>query len=161
MRTLLKLFFILLVAHCHGGEQGGETNRPKPVLKTDDAHHVSSHTNAHPERYYIAPCSSIVLDATGYTFKPNSPVPEGKPVDRIEILRQQSDKEQPAGQRRYLLAWTPGETQYELSSATLQPRTGSPPFDGFKAGERWFLFIGSNYETSKLFVVWSGVMEVR
>jgi len=161
MHTYLKLFIVLIVGQCLGGERGGETNQLIPVLKVDDAHCVSSHNNIKVERYRIAPSTGIVLDATGYTFKPNSPVPEGKSVDRIEILWQKADKEQPVGERRYLVAWTPGKSQYELSSVTLQPRTGSPPFEGFKAGERWFLFIGATYETNKLFAVWSGVIEVQ
>ena len=132
-----------------------------PMLKMDDAHHFSSHKNRHPERYSITASPGIVLDATGYTFKPNSPMPQGKTAERIEILRQKAITERTTGKKRYLVQWTPGKTRYELSGITLQPGPESPPFDGFKAGERWFVFVSTPYETNKSFVLWSGVVEVR
>ncbi|HWI57930.1 MAG TPA: hypothetical protein VNZ22_11935 [Bacillota bacterium] len=161
MRTLLKLCFVLLSAQGLAAE-GAETNRPPAVLKIDDAHYVSSHGNRHPERYYIAPSPGIVLDAAGYAFKGTPPAPEGKTVDWIDLLRQKTDKGKPAGEgARYRLAWQPGKTQYELSPATLQPLGGAAPFEGFKAGERWFIFIGPTYQTNSLLALWSGVVEVR
>jgi hypothetical protein len=131
-----------------------------PVLKVDDAHYVSNRENLRPERYKINPCSNLVVDATGYTFKPYL-LPQGKPVNTIEIIQHRNDKELEAGQRRYFLALTPGKTRCELSSATLQPRPGSPPFAGFQTGERWFLFIGSAFQTNSVSPAWSGIIEVQ
>ena len=162
MRPLLKLCFALLSAQCFAAGQGGETNRPPTVLKIDDAHYASSRENSRPERYHVAPSSSIVLDATGYAFKGTPPAPEGKPVDWIELDRQRTSNGQPAGWGvQYRLAWKPGKTQYELSPARLQPLAGAPPFEGFKAGERWFIFIGSTHKTNSLLALWSGVIEVQ
>ena len=105
--------------------------------------------------------SAILWDEAGATFKPNSPVLQGKTAERIEILRQKAITERTTGKKRYLVQWTPGKTRYELSGITLQPGPESPPFDGFKAGERWFVFVSTPYETNKSFVLWSGVVEVR
>ena len=126
------------------------------MITVDDAHYVSSHENPHPERYSIAPSPSIVLDAKGYTFKGNSPESQTCPVDRIELMRQL-----PFSSSRYSAHWTSGKTRYELSQTTLQPAPGSPPFEGFRSGERWFVFVGATYKTNSLIATWSGVIEVQ
>ena len=141
--------------------EGSETQTPKPVLKVDNAHYVSDHDNPHPERYRIGAASGIVLDATGYTFKPSLGV-QGRPVESVEIIQHGTGTEGTA-ERRYRLAAPPGETRFELSSTTMQPRPGSPPFTGFHTGERWFAFIlmNSANEPDKTFAAWSGVIEVN
>jgi len=155
MRTPTTLLVLLVLVGCVGAEHQSATSRP-PVVKVDDAHNVSSRENPHPERYSIAPSPSIVLDATGYTFKGNFPEPQTRHVDRIELTRQR-----PYSSNRYSAPWVPGKTRCELSQTTLQPATGSPSFEGFKTGERWFVFLGPTYNTNSLTVTWSGVIEVQ
>lgn len=159
-RTLVSLAVGCLLTGC----ASSKAKPPIVVLKVDDAHYVSSHENDRPERYAIEPCPGVFLDATGYTFKPNSPVPKGGPADQIEITRLRVEHEQPSANGNFItyqMPWVSGKARYELSSSTLKSANGSLPFSGFKAGERWFIFIGSRYETNELFVVWSGVIQVR
>jgi hypothetical protein len=155
MRPTITLPLLLVLTGCVGAGHQSATHRP-PVVKVDDAHYVSSRENHHPERYSIAPSPSIFLDATGYVFKGNSPGLHTGDVERIELLRQR-----PAGTNRYSMHWAPGKTRYELSQTTLQPATGSPSFEGFRTGERWFVLLGPTYNTNSLMVTWSGVIEVQ
>ena len=157
MRTdnSLLLLMMMLVAGCVGTTQHSATNGP-PVIKVDDAHYVSSRENQHPERYSIEPSARIVLDAKGYTYKGNSPERQTSLVDRIELTRQR-----PFSSSRYSAPWTPGTTRCELSQTTLQPASGSPPFEGFGSGERWFVLIGPTCNTNSVMVTWSGVIEVQ
>jgi len=145
---------------------GGATRRsttptPKPLLKVDDGHYVSDYNNVHPKRYEIAPASGILLDATGYSFKPTLAT-QGLPVDSVEIIQYGTAKEG-AAERRYRLPVTPSETRHDLTSTTLQPYPGSPPFAGFHGGERWFVFImlAATNQSVKPFAGWSGVIEVK
>ena len=124
-----------------------------PVVKVDDKHQMMNYpTGTTPEIYRVRAASSMVFDATGYTFD-IPPAIRDKPLNSIQVVQSKTNQ--------FELTWQPGTTRYELSKATLRPLRGSRPFEGFRAGDKMIVSIGVVYEPRKFAPVWMAIVEVH
>lgn len=148
MRTLIHIFIFAAAIGCYATDM---TNAP--VIKVDSAHLMMQRADGSQADFYHAPaCSSIVLDATGYTF--DIPVElRGVPLNSIQVVQDKT--------HQFSLMWEPKKTSYELSAATLHPLRGSQSFEGFKTGDKLVVAIGVFEQPKKFSVVWVGMIQIQ
>jgi hypothetical protein len=144
---------LLIIIMCMGSSALGAADVNAPVVKVDDKHQMMNYpAGTKPETYRVRASSSMVLDATDYTFDV-PPEIRNKPLNSIQLVQSKTNQ--------YELTWQPGTTRYELSKATLRPLRGSRPFEAFKAGDKMIVAIGVVYETQKFAPVWTSIIEVE
>ena len=105
-----------------------------------------------PDVYRVGATSSLVLDATGYTFNV-PPELRDKPLNSVQVVQSKT--------HQFALTWQPGKTRYELSNVTLKPVPGSQPFSGFHAGDRVVVAIGVADAPRKFAPVWTSIVEIE
>jgi uncharacterized protein YtpQ (UPF0354 family) len=124
-----------------------------PILKIDSAHQMMNYpTGTTPELYHFAACSTVILDATDYSFD-IPPEIRNRPLNLIHVVLDKT--------RQYQLEWQPGKMRYELSKSTLQPLKGSEPFEGFKTGDKIALAIGVVFAPGHFAPVWTSLANVE
>lgn len=123
------------------------------VIKVDNQHlQMEGASTSKAKVYRISACTKVVLDATGYSFDIPADL-RTQPLNSIQIVQDKT--------HQFELAWEPKKTRYELSAATLRPRRGSKPFDGFKARDQVIVGIGVLTPPKRLNVVWVGIVRVQ
>ena len=123
------------------------------VIKVDNQHlQMEGASISKAEVYRISACTKVVLDATGYRFDVPADL-RNQPVNTIQVVQDKT--------HQFDVAWEPRKTRCELSAATLRPRRGSKPFDGFKARDQVIVGIGVLTPPKQLNVVWVGIVQVQ
>jgi hypothetical protein len=137
-------------SHPSGSEA---TDRVPPVVKVDNKHQMMNYpAGTNPETYRVPSASSMILDATGYTFD-IPPALRKEALNAIQVVQSRT--------HQFELAWQPGTTRYELSKATLRPLPGSRPFEGFKGGDELAVAIGVVLAPRKFAPVWTSIVKVE
>ncbi len=126
---------------------------PKPGPKRSDA--------PPPKIYEIEPAEAIGLDFTNYELRFQSGDRKFnlmKP-NRLDVLFDN-------GQQYKRIYSSKRQKRLELSAKTLRPVGKSPPFRGFKTGQRFMMSLGYEFprlakeEEGKVAPAWMGVVEV-
>ena len=152
----VRLFLIAAFAALASGCAAAPTGLP--VIKIDEQHLMTQQTNRSEEpTYEIRSRDGFILDASGYKFRSAEGSAQGAPT-AIELI---------VGQRGlYEAAWQAGVERYELTAATLAPKSGSMPFAGFKRGDRLILAIGRQTSPAPpaqpdFYLLWECAIDVR
>jgi hypothetical protein len=147
----MRLLFTTIMCIGNFALHAADTNAP--VVKVDDKHQMMNYpAGTTPEVYRVRAASSMVLDATGYTFD-IPPAIRDKTLNSVQVAQSKTNQ--------FELTWQPGTTRYELSKATLRVRPGSRPFEGFRTGDKMIIAIGVVYEARKFAPVWTSIVEVE
>ena len=148
MRALIQFILVLGIIQCVAAD-----NTAMQVIKVDNQHlQLEGARTSKTEFYRISASTNVVLDATGYRFDIPADL-RNQPLNSIQVVQDKT--------HQFESAWEPKKTRYELSAATLRPRQGSKPFDGFKARDQVIVGIGVLTPPKKLNVVWVGIVEVQ
>jgi hypothetical protein len=122
------------------------------VIVVDDAHiQLREPGKPAPDMYVIAPATALVLDASNYTFRVPSEL-SGKPINSVQVIVDRG--------KHYSAAWNHENPTLVLSPETLEPNSGSPPFNGFASDQQLVVAIG-NLEGSRFNVVWVAMAVVK
>ena len=129
---------------------------PAPTIVVDAAHsQVGQPEGKTGVHYVVAPTTRILLDARQFDFS-KSLYPDVQP-NAVQVVL--GDK------RQYSAPWM-ASGRVQLSRSTLQPLNGSPPFDGFRAGDQAVVAIGEQrveegHKEVVLKLLWAGLVDFK